>query len=378
MNVLIAIDSFKGSLSTTELSDAIEAGIKMSNDKINVKKMPIADGGEGTTITLIEGLNGQYEEVVVKDPLFRNLKTRYGILQGTTAIMEMASSSGLTLLFEDERNPMHTTTYGVGDMIKDAIKKGVRKFIIGIGGSATNDAGIGMLASLGAKFYDKSNNLLQPVGESLNKIAHIDLSDMQKELAECEFLIACDVDNPLYGKNGAAYVYAPQKGASLDIVKKLDQGLQNFSNVVKQTIGKNLATVPGTGAAGGLGYGFLSFLNAKLKPGIDIIFDMLSIEKDVIWSDIVITGEGRLDFQTVMGKAPIGIAKLAKKYQKPVVALSGAVTDDAIVAHEHGISAMFSILDQPMSLEEAMDKENARKMVIKKAHQLFNLIDAIK
>jgi glycerate kinase len=378
MNILIAIDSFKGSLSTTQLADTIEMGIKDVSSDYFIKKIPIADGGEGTYETLVQGLGGTKVRVQVKDPLFNNIYAEYGILNDQTAIIEMAKSSGLTLVPANLRNPLNTSTFGVGQMIKDAIYKGSRNFIIGIGGSATNDAGIGMLSALGYVFKDESGNELIPKGSSLSKIKSIDSTFALKELSECEFLVACDVDNPLYGELGAAYVYGAQKGASIEDIKELDYGLQNFSSVIKETTGKNIAFISGSGAAGGLGGGFLSLLNSKLAPGIDIIFDKFKIIEDIKWADMIITGEGRLDFQTIMGKAPIGVAKIAKQYDIPVIALAGSITEDAKKGHKHGITSMFSIMDSPMSLEEAMDEENAKRLIYNKTNELFRLIKAIK
>lgn len=377
MKILIAIDSFKGSLYTQELADTIEKGIIDVNSEFEVMKMPIADGGEGTYETLVEGLGGEKITVKVTGPVFDEVAAEYGILHDGTAIIEMAQSSGLPLVPENKRNPLNTTTYGVGEIIKDAIKRGSREFIVGIGGSATNDAGIGMLSALGYIFKDSNGNVLLPKGSSLNKIDSIDDSNVLDELKECHFLIACDVDNPLYGTRGAAHVYGEQKGASLEDIHVLDEGLKNFSEVILKVYNKDISSIEGAGAAGGLGGGFVSVLNATLAPGISIIFDKIQIEEKVRNADIVVTGEGRLDFQTVMGKAPIGISKLAKKYNVPVIALAGAVTDEASKGHDFGITSMFSIMDSPMSLESAMNSDNAKRLVYKKTNELFRLIDTV-
>jgi glycerate kinase len=374
MNILIAIDSFKGSLTTTELAETISKGITDVSDKFKVQKTPIADGGEGTYKTLVQGLGGKTIVTKVSDPLFNEITAEYGILPDKTAVIEMAQSSGLPLVPKQLRNPMNTTTYGVGELIKDAIFRGVRSFIIGIGGSATNDAGIGMLSALGFKFKDALGNELKPVGSSLLKIKEIDSSGVLNELDECEFLVACDVDNPLYGNNGAAFVYAKQKGASLEDIIELDKGLENFGNVVLNEKNIDISNVPGSGAAGGLGGGFLGFLNAKLESGTKIIFNKLDIENKVKNADIIITGEGKLDFQSIMGKAPIGVAKLAKKYDKIVIAFAGSITEDAIAGHDYGITSMFSIIDSPMTLENAMKKDNALKLLYKQTNELFRLI----
>ncbi|PAT01235.1 glycerate kinase [Candidatus Izimaplasma bacterium ZiA1] len=377
MNILIAIDSFKGSLSTIELSNAIEQGIKEVSLDYCIKKTPIADGGEGTYQTLVDGLGGTLVEVNVKDPLFKNITSEYGILKDNTAVIEMASSSGLPLVPEHLQNPLNTTTYGVGEMIKDAIIKGCRNFIIGIGGSATNDGGIGMLNALGYQFLDQDNNELPAIGKSLPFIKSINDSNKLKILDECKLLIACDVDNPFYGPRGAAYVYGPQKGATEEDVIYLDNGLKSFAKVITNKYGVSIDNLSGAGAAGGLGGGFSAFLNATLKPGVDIIFEKLEIESLIKDADIIFTGEGRLDFQTVMGKAPIGVAKLAKKYDKTVIALAGSVTDEAYNAHDYGVTSMFSILDQPLTLNEAMDKERSYHLVKKSVNEIIRLINKL-
>lgn len=378
MNVLISIDSFKGSLTTNELSDAIEQGIREVSSDFVVKKIPIADGGEGTYKTLVDGLGGTTISLHVKGPLFEDVIAEYGILQDNTAIIEMAQSSGLPMVPINLRNPLNTSTFGVGEMINDAINRGCRTFIIGIGGSATNDGGIGMLAAMGYQFMDKDSNVLTPIGSSLNNISYIDYSNVRKELKECKFLIACDVDNPFYGPRGAANVYAKQKGATPEQIITLDQGLQNFATVIERELKIDVAHLQGSGAAGGLGGGFRAFLGGELRPGIEIIFEKLDLIHNIEWADIIITGEGRLDFQTVMGKAPIGVAKLAKEHNKIVIALAGNVQDDAISAHDHGITSMFSIIDSPMSLDEAMDTKNAKRLVKKSVKEIFNLINALK
>lgn len=377
MNILIAVDSFKGSLTTKELADAIEEGIVAVSGEYSVRKMPLADGGEGTADALIEALGGRKVRVEVKGPLFEPVEAEYGILSDQTAILDMASSSGLPLVPENRRNPMQTTTFGLGELILDAMGKGCRKFIIGIGGSATNDAGMGMMAALGVEFLDKDHQRLNPTGGSLSEIVTVDTSGLKPELAACEFLIACDVDNPLYGRNGAAHVYARQKGATDGMIEELDHGLRHFSETIESQMNKEISDIPGAGAAGGLGGGFLAFLNAELRPGASIVFEKLNMKQHIGWADLVITGEGSLDFQTVMGKAPMGMGKLAKEADVPVIALAGRVTDDATKGHEYGITAMFSVMDGPISLEEAMNPKNAFRMVRKEVEELFRLIRAL-
>lgn len=311
MKIVIAIDSLKGSLSSIEAANAIKKGIENSKLDAHIEIKPLADGGEGTVDALVDGMNGKRKVVEVCGPATKSVEATYGILDDNkTAIMEMAQAAGITQVSGEEKNPLITTTYGVGQMIKAAIDEGCRNFIMGIGGSATNDAGVGMLQALGFKFYDENNNLVNLGGKVLNQIRRIDDSEKLKELDECNFKIACDVNNPLFGLNGAAHIYGPQKGATPEIVDELDKGLRNFAEIVKRDLNKDLANTPGAGAAGGLGYGFLTFLNSKLESGIKIILDEIKLEESVKDDDIVVTGEVRLDNQTAMGKAPIGVAKL--------------------------------------------------------------------
>ena len=379
MKIVISIDSLKGSLTSMEAANAIKAGILNVDKNSEIKILPLADGGEGTVDALVEGMKGEAKIVTVSGPMNEKVNAKYGILKETnTAILEMAESSGFALVPVGFGNPMKTTTYGVGEMIKEAMDKGCRNFIVGIGGSATNDGGVGMLQALGYEFYDENNNLVGLGGEVLNQIKGIKVDNRLKELDECNFKIACDVTNPLYGENGAAYIYGPQKGATHEMVVELDRGLRNFAEVVKKDLGKDVAHVEGVGAAGGLGFGFLAFLNSKLESGIKIILEEIKLEEAVKDADIVITGEGRLDNQTAMGKAPIGVAKIAKKYGAKVIGIAGAITDDAVLCNEEGIDAYFSIVNGAMSLEDAINKENAIKNMTATTSQIFRLINAIK
>ncbi len=374
MKVVVAIDSLKGSLSSIEAGMAIKEGIlKACEAEVIVK--PLADGGEGTVDALLFGMGGTKIQTEVTGPLGEKITASYGILDDKkTAVVEIAEAAGIKLVPKHRLNPLYTTTYGVGEMIKDAILRGCRNFIVGIGGSATNDGGIGMLTALGIEFFDEKGNAVKPIGNDLIKITDLSTKNALKELSECTFRIACDVNNPLYGPMGAAYVFAPQKGATPETVDILDKGLRNYSDAVKKVTGKDTATYPGTGAAGGLGYAFLTFLNASLESGINIILDEIRLEEDIKDADIVITGEGKLDFQTAMGKAPIGVARLAKKYGKKVIAFGGGVTEDAYKCNEEGIDALFSILQLPITLEEAMEEKTARKNLIASSYQVFRLI----
>ncbi|WP_270670006.1 glycerate kinase [Paraclostridium bifermentans] len=379
MKIVISIDSLKGSLTSIEAANAIKKGILSVDNKSDVVIMPLADGGEGTVEALVQGMNGEEKVISVTGPINEKVNATYGILKETnTAIIEMAQASGLPLVPSELRNPLNTTTYGVGEIIKAAIEKGCRNFIVGIGGSATNDCGVGMLQALGFEFYDENDNLVGLGGKVLNQIKRIKTDNKLKELDQCNFKIACDVNNPLYGENGAAYIYGPQKGATKEIVKELDKGLKNFAEVVKKDLGKDIAHIEGAGAAGGLGFGFLGFLNSKLESGIKIILDEIKLEEVVKDADIVITGEGRLDNQTAMGKAPIGVAKLAKKHGAKVIAIAGCTTPDAVKCNEEGIDAYFSIVNKAMTIDEAMKKENATQNMIETTIQIFNLIKAVK
>lgn len=377
MKVVVAVDSFKGSLSSMDAGNAIEKGIHEVDENIRVEVYPLADGGEGTVDALVNGLGGRFVDVDVHGPLGKIVKSTYGILNDHVCVMEMASASGLPLVDMQERNPLYTTSYGVGEMIVDAIRKGCREFIVGIGGSATNDGGVGMLQALGYHFLDANGKEVQKGGIGLESIAKITDDDVIRELAECSFKIACDVNNPLCGKNGASYVFGPQKGADQETVERLDQGLAHFAKVASAFESKADATYPGTGAAGGLGFGFLTFTNAKLQSGIQIVLEETQLEKHLIDADFIVTGEGRLDSQTAMGKAPIGVASLAKKYNKTVLAFAGCVRDDAKLCNKHGIDAFFPIIRKASTLEEAMDHENAVQNLIDTGEQVFRLIQKV-
>ncbi|MDY3917388.1 MAG: glycerate kinase [Candidatus Limivivens sp.] len=375
MKVVVAIDSFKGSLSSLEAGAAVSRGIRKVFPQAGVEVRPLADGGEGTVEALVLGMNGRLEKITVTGPVGKPVVCTYGILDDRkTAIIEMSGAAGITLLTAEERNPLHTTTYGVGEVIHDAIQKGCRCFLIGIGGSATNDCGIGMLQALGYGFLDKKGDQVAFGAKGLREIVSITDTDVLPELKECSFKIACDVTNPLCGPRGCSAVYGPQKGATPDMIREMDQWLSDFADLAKRNYPEADADAPGTGAAGGMGYAFQTFTNAVLKSGVDIVLEETKLEDYVKAADIVVTGEGRLDGQTVMGKAPIGTAKIAKKYGKPVLAFSGCVTEDAAVCNEHGIDAFFPILRSVVSLEEAMEPENAKKNMEAAAEQVFRLL----
>ncbi len=374
MKVVVAIDSFKGSLGSFELGEIVEKGIKKVYKDAEVKKVPIADGGEGTVEALVEGTNGKFIDVKVHDPLMRLIDARYGIMGNNVAVIEMAEASGLPLLKPEERDLRKATTYGTGELIKDAVERGCREFIIGIGGSATNDAGLGMMQALGYKFLDKEGKTLGYGGEIMEKVAGIDSSDAVEGLEQCEFFIACDVDNPFYGPRGAAHVYSRQKGADDGMVEYLDSSLRKLALTLKEKIGKDIAELPGAGAAGGLGGGFVAFLDGDLKPGIDIILQEVKLAEYIEGADFVITGEGKIDFQSIMGKAPMGVSRLSREKGVPVIAIAGCVADDAGAMHDHGLDAFFSTINYPISLDEAMNKERAAIFVEKNIEEIFRLI----
>ena len=371
--IIIASDSFKGCLSSLDIARAAEAGIRKALPNCVVVGIPVADGGEGTTEALVDAMNGQFVSCNVHDPLMNGKKAEYGILgDGLTAVIEMAVASGLPLVPPEKRNPMLTTTYGTGELIKDALQRGCRRFLIGIGGSATNDGGTGMLQALGFRFLDCQGNELGKGGQILEHIAQINTDDALPALQESVFTIACDVNNPFSGVNGAAFVYARQKGADDAMIVRLDNGLKQFASVICATMQKDIDPIPGAGAAGGLGGGFLAFLQATLKPGIQMVLEALDFDNRIRNADLIITGEGRLDRQTGMGKTPSGILEAGKRQQIPVIAIGGAVEDsDALL--QQGFLAVLSIQPGPVSLEQAMDREFAARQVERVVEQIIRL-----
>ena len=375
--IIIAPDSFKGSLTSIEVANAIEEGIKNVITNCEIVKLPIADGGDGTMDTLVSALKGKKIKIKAHDPLMRPIKVEYGLVQnGKTAVIEMAIANGLTLLDIAEQNPSATTTFGTGEIIKDALKRGCHSFLIGIGGSATNDAGTGMLKALGYRFIDKNGKETDGTGNSLSKITKIDESRVMPELKEAQFTIACDVNNPISGPNGAAYVYAPQKGASEQMVKELDEGMESFRLLIEKVKGLHLNTIPGTGAAGGLGGGFVAFLYAELKPGIEMVLQAIDFDKHLLNSVLVITAEGKLDKQTAMGKAASGILDAASQKKIPVIAIGGTVEDKEVLL-KRGFSSLFSTTPSTMPLQEAMQKDIAKRNIIKTTEQIIKSIDEL-
>ena len=377
MKIIVAIDSLKGSLTSLEAGEAAREGILSASPKSDVKIFPLADGGEGTCRTIIAGLGGKLKSVEVTDPLGGKVSAEFGeVLDKKLAVIEMANAAGLPLVPEHLRNPLNTTTYGVGELIKIAIADGCRNFVIGIGGSATNDCGLGMLTALGYKFNQQltANSQQLIFGRDLEKISAIDDSKVLPELKECKFRIACDVTNPLTGSNGCSAIYAPQKGATPGIVSTMDGWIKNFGELSAKFLNLEKKSVAGDGAAGGLGFAFRSFLRGELLPGVELVLDALNIAQDLKSADVVITGEGRLDSQTAQGKAPSGVAKLAKKLNPKIltIGIGGSVAD---ISDDAGIDAAFAILREPMTLADAMKKNIAAKNISATIEQIIRLIE---
>lgn len=373
--VVIAIDSFKGSMTSLEAGQSAAEGIRRVYPEAEISVRPLADGGEGTVDAIVSGCGGRMTEVQVTGPAGKPVCCSYGILEAQkTAIIEMSGAAGITQVSGKEKNPMTTTTYGVGEVIRDAIEKGCRHFIVGIGGSATNDGGVGMLQALGFGFLTAEGTPIGFGAAGLKELRRITSDQAMPELSECSFRVACDVSNPLCGPQGCSAIYGPQKGATTDMIPEMDAYLKDYAALAKAQFPKADPDYPGAGAAGGMGFAFLTFLNASLEPGVGIVLEETKLRQYAESADIVITGEGRLDGQTVMGKAPIGVAKIAKEYKKPVLAFSGCVTKDAIACNAHGIDAFFPVLRSVVSLEDAMDRDNAMQNMQDTVEQVFRVI----
>jgi glycerate kinase len=377
VKIIIAPDSFKGSLSALEVARAIQKGIKNADTTIETVVVPMADGGEGTVQSLVDATDGRIIELNVHDPLFRKIKSFYGIMgDGKTAVIEMAAASGLPLLKPEERNPLKTTSYGTGELIKDAVDRGCNEVILGLGGSATNDGGIGMAKALGIRFLDAHRNEVGSCGGDLVNIETVDVSGIDDRLAHVKFVAACDVDNPLCGKNGAANVYGRQKGATEDDVTFLDNGLAHFADIIEGKQGIDLKDHPGAGAAGGLGFGVMVFLHGRLESGIAIVSRMANLADKMVGADLVITGEGQIDFQTAHGKTPFGVAQLAKAKHIPVVAVAGSLGDNYQMLYQKGFDAIFSIIDKPMAIEDAF--ENTSELLQNISESIIRLWTSVK
>ena len=364
MKIVIASDSFKGSLTSVEVAQAATRGIKAVYPDCDVVAVNVADGGEGTVEAVVDALGGQIIHTTVSDPLGRPIQARYGIA-GKKAIIEMAAASGLPLLSSEERNPWITSTYGTGEMIMDAIQCGCSQFLIGIGGSATNDAGTGMLQALGFKFYDfNGQEIIDCRGGRLQDIADLDDTFVPKAVREAQFIVACDVDTPFCGPEGAAPVFAPQKGANAEMVAKLDAGMTSFAHVIENKYGINIVPVAGAGAAGGMGGGFRAFLNASLQRGIDMVLNAIDFDYTIQGANLIITGEGKIDFQTAKGKTAAGVLARAKKQNIPVIAIGGCVEICESVK-QMGFAGIYPITEEKLPLEIAMQAEVAAMNVEK-------------
>lgn len=373
MKFVLAPDSFKGNLTSLQVAEALEKGIRRVLPNAICIKIPMADGGEGTVQSLVDATGGKFVRKTVTGPAGKPIYARYGLLaDGETAVVEMAEASGLPLVSGKDKNPLKTTTYGTGELMLDAIKRGAKKIIIGIGGSATNDGGVGMAQALGVHFFNKQGNIIgdHGCGGMLNKIERIDMKGLNPSVRKTQVIVACDVTNPLCGKTGASNVFGPQKGATPAMVKVLDANLKHLGKIIERDLKKDVMSIKGAGAAGGLGAGLVAFARAKMKRGIDIVVDATEIGKHIKGADLVITGEGRIDFQTAFGKTPAGVARAARKYRVPTVAIGGGITDDANGVFKHGIDGLESACARDMSLEEAMGNsiahlENAAERVVR-------------
>lgn len=373
MKIVVAPDSFKGNLSAVQAADFIEKGISMADATIEVRKIPVADGGEGTVEALVAATSGRIVNTSVHGPLMDEIQSYFGILgDGSTAVIEMAAAAGLNLVPQILRNPLNTTTYGVGELILKALEWSCNSIIIGLGGSSTNDGGMGMAQALGIKFYGKDSELLGQGGKYLDQVCSINVDGLDNRLKAVKIVAACDVTNPLYGPKGATYIYGPQKGADEVMLGALDKGMKNYAERIKESINRDVSSIPGSGAAGGLGGGLLAFLPVEMKPGIDIVIEHSNFEETVKDADLLITGEGRTDLQTAYGKVPVGLAAIASKHGIPVVCLSGGLGEGYEAVYQHGIDSAFSCITGPMTLEEAMERSG--EMLTQAAYAITRLV----
>ena len=375
MKVVVAMDSFKGCMDSLELGRTIRLAMHQVDEELDVEVFPLADGGEGTMKTLTKELGGRIIKTYATGPLGAPVECEYGVIENKKlAIIEMAGVAGLPLVPEETRKPLYTTTYGVGELILQAIDRGCREFIIGIGGSATNDGGIGMLQALGFGMLDSDGKQVPFGAVGLKHLCLITSKEVNKKLSECHFKIACDVENPLCGENGCSYVFAPQKGATKQEIEKMDQWMRRYGNLAKEVREQADMHYKGAGAAGGLGFAFRTFLNADLESGSKIVIDTLGMEESIKESDLVVTGEGCIDGQSIMGKGPIEVAQIGKKYKKKLVALAGCIGKDAAICNEYGIDAYFPIIQRAMHINEAMKPEVARENLIATVIQVMRIL----
>ena len=371
---VVAPDSFKESMTAKEVCDAMEKGIKKADSAAEVIKVPMADGGEGTVDSLVDATNGQRVIVEVTGPLGNKISAYYGILgNGTTAVIEMAKASGLEILQKKKRNPMITTTFGTGELIRHALDHNVKEIIIGLGGSSTNDGGSGMAQALGAKLLDQNNHQISFGGGNLDKLDKIDISNLDSRLQDVKIILASDVTNPLIGKDGASRVFGPQKGATPEMVEKLENNLQHYAKIIKRDLNKDVASVSGAGAAGGLGAGLMAFTTCKMRQGVDIAIEVTKLEEKVKSADYVFTGEGGTDFQTKFGKTPYGVAKLGKKYHKPVISLAGYLGEGIDSLYSEGFTAIFGIIPGACDLSTAL--KNGPSNVARTTENIVRLLN---
>ena len=374
MKILIAPDSFKDCLPASEVALSIELGILKVFPNAEIIKIPLADGGEGTVEALVNATGGKIINIQVHDPLMRKIDSFFGILgDRKTAIIEMAAASGLELLTEKERNPWLTTTFGTGELIKAALDFGCQTILIGIGGSATVDGGAGMVQALGAELLDKKNKSIAKGGKGLAQLNTINTDTLDVRLKGKKIWVACDVKNPLLGENGAAKVYGPQKGANPEMINKLEQNLAHYSEVIETQLGIAIANIPGTGAAGGLGAGFMAFLNAEIKPGFELISEIVNLAEQIVNADLVITAEGKIDYQTRFGKTPAGVAGIAKNFNKPLLAFAGSLGPGVESLNELGFTSIIPITDKPMSLQESIT--NAGELLMNAAERTMRILE---
>ncbi|PTM57787.1 glycerate kinase [Desmospora activa] len=374
LNIVVAPDSYKGSLTAKEVGGTILKALAVELEGAQITFVPMADGGEGTMEALVFAMNGRIETVQTKGPLLQPVDTGYGILgDGETVVLEVANIAGLTMVKKEERNPLHTSTFGVGQVWSHALDQGYRRFIIGLGGSATNDGGLGMLQALGADFHDQNGQTVIPVGGSLREIDRVDLNSLDPRLRECEILVATDVTNPLCGEQGSSKVFGPQKGATAEQIRQLDRGLAHFAQLLEVNRGESLRDFPGAGAAGGLGFALL-FLGAKLIPGAQLIAEAAGLEEKIRHADWVITGEGKTDYQTQYGKLPITVAKMAQRHGAKPLLISGSIGSDVEPLYPYFVS-MHAIVRRPMSLEQAI--ENAESLLFETAREVGRLIRVV-
>ncbi|MGE5558410.1 MAG: glycerate kinase [Bacillota bacterium] len=374
MKFIFAPDSFKGTLSSAEVIEILSTAASHHFPDAGIVKIPVADGGEGTVEALVAAAGGEYRTAEVAGPLGEKVKARYGVIRGDIAVIEMAQASGLTLAPQEKRNPLSATTYGTGELIRAALDEGLKDFIIGIGGSATNDGGTGASQALGVRFFDGEKKSTGFGGRELAKIRRIDLSGMDPRIKECRMTVICDVTNPLTGEKGATRVYGPQKGATVEMLEELEQGMQNFAGLIRAQTGLDPDGIPGAGAAGGLGAALVCFFKAILKPGIDTVLDLVNFDRLLSGADLVVTGEGRIDGQSVYGKVPVGVARRCKGRGIPVIAVTGGMDEGAYLVYEQGIDAIIPTVNRSMSLEEAMAR--SRQLMEDAGDRLFRMIKA--